>query len=364
MKKILFILSSGKLSGGEKVALDIANGLKDDFNFIFYLPEEPQKEFLEYLSDFEVYFTKDKSIFKISRNLKEIINKKNPDIVVCHGTRSSIYLKKLLFSLKKNFTFIYVLHGIHFIRRKFPLNYIFLFWEIFTNRIFVDRLVCVGEDDFNLAKKLKLINENKLTLIENGIDISGYQNIYYGFLKEKFNLNNKKVLITICRLHYQKDVKTLIKAINLLREKNLILFIIGDGPDRKELEKLVNDLNLNDKIKFLGFQKKVREILKDADIFILSTRWEGLPIVILEAWASKVPVIASNVYGIKSLIESWKNGLLFEFNNEKDLAEKIKILIKNKELKEKLVNGGYLKIKTEYNLSKMIKRYEKLFRLL
>jgi glycosyltransferase involved in cell wall biosynthesis len=364
MKKILFILSIGKLSGGEKVALDIANGLKNDFDFIFYLPEEPQKEFLEFLNGFKVYFAKDNSIFKISKNLKETIIKENPNIIVCHGTRSSIYLKIILFSLKKKFKFIYVLHGIHFIRRKFPFNYIFLFWEIFTNRIFVDKLVCIGKDDLDLSKRLKLINEKKVVMIENGINVEEYQNIPEGFLRKKFNLQNKKIFLTICRLHYPKDVKTLIKSINLLKDEDLVLFIVGDGPDRKELEELVNNLNLQEKIKFLGFQKEVKGIIKDAGIFILSTRWEGLPIIILEAWASKVPVVASNVHGIKGLIENEKDGLFFEFGNEKDLAEKIKILLKDEKLKEKLINNGYLKVKAEYNLNKMVEGYKTLFNLL
>jgi len=236
-----------------------------------------------------------------------------------------------------------------------------LVWEIFTNRIFVDYLICVGKDDYVLAKKLKLLSLNKLKLIENGINVEEFENIERGFLRNKFGLKDQKILVTICRLHYQKDVKTLIKAVNLLRNENLILFIVGDGPDRKNLEKLVDDLNLKGKVKFLGFQKEVKKILKDSDIFILSTRWEGLPIVVLEAWVSKVPVIVSNVHGIKSLIRDKEDGLLFEFGNEKNLAEKIKTLIENEELKEKLMNNGYLKVKNEYNLNKTIKQYKKLF---
>ncbi len=361
MKKILFILSSGKLSGGEKVALDIAKGLKDKFKFLFYLPEKPQEEFFELLNKFQVYFLKDNKVFKICKNLKKVIKEENPQIVVCHGIRSSIYLKISLFYFKKNFKFIYVLHGIHFIRKKFPLNYIFLFWEIITNRIFVDILVCVGKDDFDLAKKLKLINEKKLLLIENGINILEYEYISQGFLRNKFELNNNKILITICRLHYQKDVKTLIKAIDLLREENIVLFVVGDGPDRKILEKLVDDLKLQTKVKFLGFQKEIKEILKDADIFILSTRWEGLPLVILEAWALKIPIIASNVHGIKSLIRDKEDGLLFEFGNEKDLAEKIKFLIGSEELKSKIIKNGFMKLKENFNINVMIEKYNLIF---
>ncbi len=361
MKKILFVLSSGKLSGGEKVAIDIAKRLKNDFEFIFYLPEEPQKEFLEVLKDFKIYFAKNENFLKIYKHLKIVIEKENPENVVCHGIRSSIYLKFLLLFFRKKFKFIYVLHGIHFIRRKFPLNFLFLIWEILTNRMFVDTLICVGKDDFNLVKKLKLIDIKKLILIENGIDIEEFVNIEKGFLRKGFNLYNEKILLTICRLHYQKDVKTLVKAVNLLKNEEIVLFIVGDGPDRKNLEELVNNLRLKNKIKFLGFQKEVKKVLKDSDIFILSTRWEGLPLVILEAWATKVPVIGSNVHGIKSLIKDGEDGLLFKFGDEKDLAEKIKFLLREEELTKRLVENGFLKVTKEFNIKRMINQYRLLF---
>jgi glycosyltransferase involved in cell wall biosynthesis len=361
MKKVLFILSSGKLSGGEKVALDIANGLKNDFEFIFYLPEKPQNELLESLKDFKIYFTENKNIFKISKNLKQVIGNEKPNIIVCHGTRGAIYLKVVLLFSKKTFKFIYVLHGLHFFFRKFPFNLILLIWEILTNKIFVDKLVCVGRDDYNLAKKLKLINSEKLILIENGINIEDLECIEKNFLRTRFGLYDKKILLTICRLHPQKDVRTLIQAINLLRNENLVLFIVGDGPDRKKLEKLVDNLNLQNKVKFLGFQREVKKILKDADIFILSTRWEGLPLVILEAWASKVPVIASNVHGIKSLIKNNEDGLLFKTGDEKDLANKIKILIEDNRLRKKIIEAAFFRVKNEFNLNRMIEKYKNLF---
>jgi glycosyltransferase involved in cell wall biosynthesis len=362
MKKFLLVLSSGKFSGGEKVALDIAKGLENDFKFIFFLPEKPQKEFSEYLKDFKIYFPEEDKFFSIIKKLQEVINLEKPGLVHSHGIRASIFLKlAILLNFKKTFRFVYTLHGIHFVHRKFPWNFIFLLWEFITNRIFVDNLICVGKDDFDLAKKLKLIKKNKTSLIENGIKIEDYNNLKSGFLRNKFKLKDKKILLTICRLHYPKDIKTLIKAINLIRNSDLILYIIGDGPDRRSLEEMVRKLNLQDKVQLLGFQKEVKELLNDSDIFILSSRWEGLPIVILEAWASKVPVIASNVHGIKGLIQNNKDGLLFEFGNEKDLTEKIKFLLENRELQKQLIENGFSRVQKEYNLDKMVEQYKNLY---
>ena len=363
MNKILFILSSNYLSGGEKVALDIALGLKNEFEFIFYLPQEPTKEFKGLLKDFKIFYPENNKIKNICEGIKKFVKKENPKIIVAHGTRAAFYfkisiLKFLIF--KKNFKFVYVLHGIHFVRYKFPKNLFFYFWEIITNWFLVDFLICVGKDDFNLAKKLKL-NKNIL-LIENGINYKDYENIASGSLRKEFNLDrNTIILTTICRLHHPKDVATIIKAMNLIRDKNVVLFIIGDGPDREELENLTKNLNLENKIKFLGYRTDVKEILADTDIFILSSKWEGLPIVILEAWASKKPVIASNVHGISGLVEDKNDGLLFQLGNEKNLCEKIKTLIEDENLRTQLSKNGYEKVKEFYNKEKMIKNYKVLF---
>lgn len=364
-KSILFILSSEKLSGGEKIALNIAKGLKNEFDFIFFLPQKPQKEFEEELKDFKIYFPEKKSFLEIIKSLKKIIFDFQFSSIHVHGTRASIFLKLVLFlTLRKDFKFIYTLHGIHFIRRRLPINLIFLIWEIITNCLFVDYLICVGKDDYDLANKLKLIKKNKLFLIENGINLQEYQNIESEFLRKNFNLQDEIIITTVCRLHYPKDVETLIKSINLLRNENIILFIVGDGPDMKKLKNLVEKLKLENKIIFLGFKKEVKEILQDSDIFVLSTRWEGLPLVILEAWAMKKPVIASAVHGIKGLIKDEENGILFNFGDPEDLKDKILLLLKDQNLKTKIAENGFKLVQEKYNIENMIVKYKKLFRLI
>lgn len=361
--KILFILSSNYLSGGEKVALDIVENLKEEFEFIFYLPKEPTNEFKEPLKNFKIFYPENYGVKNIIKNIQEVIKNEKPRIVVAHGIRSAFYLKLSFFRFfifQKKFKFIYILHGIHFTRYKFPKNLFFYFWELITNWLFVDFLICVGRDDFKIAKKLRL-NKN-IILIENGINYKEYENVQRGKLRKEFGLDEDVIILTtICRLHYQKDIETLIKAMNSLKNEKAALFVIGDGPDKKKLEDLTKKINLEDKIKFLGYRTDVKEILADSDIFILSTRWEGLPIVILEAWASKKPVIASNVRGVRSLIEDKEDGLLFRLKNERDLFLKIKTLVENESFRKELAKNGYEKVSEFYNKERMIKNYKDLF---
>lgn len=362
MKKILFLLSSKLLSGGEKVALDIAKGLKDNFEFIFLIPKEPEKVLKESLEGFKIYFPLKRGFLNLIREIKRIIDLEKPDIIHAHGIRAATFLKiSLLFFIKKDFKFFYTLQGIHFLHYGFPIKFLFTVWEILTNSFFVDFLICVGDNDLNSARKLKLTSNKRLVLIENGICLDEYENYESGKIRGELKIKNRFILTTICRLHPQKDVYSLIKAIDLLRDEDLILLIAGDGPEKARLENLVKSLHLEDKIKFLGYRKDIKEILSDSDIFILSTKWEGLPIVILEAWAMKKPVIASAVDGIKGMIRDGENGILFKMGDEKDLSNRIRLLLSDEELWNRISQNGFNEVKSRYNMERMIRNYEKLY---
>lgn len=356
--KILFVQGTEKISGGERIALDIANNLRNDFESVFFLPQKPTEEALGFYKEFNPHYPKKIGFREVIKELINVINLIKPDIIHAQGTRAAFFIKLAYLVRSKKERFIYTLHGIHFIHKTFPFNRLFLIFERLTNKL-ADTLICVGEDDFNLAKKLRLIKEEKLILIKNGIDFKKFESIEKGFLREKFNIKNEIIITTACRLHYQKDVETLIRSINLLRNYPLIFFIVGDGPERKKLEILTKNFGLENKVKFLGFQKEVEKILADSDIFVLSTKWEGLPLVILEALALKKPVIGSAVGGVKELIKDNLNGFLFQLGSEKELAQKIRILIGDENLRKKFGENGFNPIKENYNLQEMINGYSK-----
>ena len=107
------------------------------------------------------------------------------------------------------------------------------------------------------------------------------------------------------------------------------------------LKNLVDDLNLSEEINFLGNRDDIPELLSHSDLFVLPSRFEGMPVALLEAMAAGLPVIASNISGSAELIEHGKNGLLFESENHIDLAEKILFLYNNREEMKRLAQNGY-----------------------
>ena len=167
-------------------------------------------------------------------------------------------------------------------------------------------------------------------------------------IKINFNFfNNKKKelkIINIGRLTDQKDQLTLLKSIKILKEKKVIfkLLIMGRGVERKNLLNYINENNLHKDIKIISFHENPFPILKKADLFVLSSKYEGLPNVLLEAALLKKFIISSNCpTGPKEILLNGKGGFLFEVGNYKQLSKKIIFYSNNSQLLKKKINYSF-----------------------
>jgi glycosyltransferase involved in cell wall biosynthesis len=147
----------------------------------------------------------------------------------------------------------------------------------------------------------------------------------------------------------------------ILKDEKISCLLAGKGSEKKNLEKQVEKNNLLNKFMFLGVVDAVPEFLSKLDMFVLPSRWEGFGLVILEAGASKLPVVASDVDGIKEIIRNNHNGLLFKAGDADDLARKIKELIDDKQKRERLAKELYKNTRDNFSIDKMVKKYEKIY---
>lgn len=148
-----------------------------------------------------------------------------------------------------------------------------------------------------------------------------------------------KIIVSVGRLAYQKGYDNLIKAFKILNGKypDYKLVIYGDDDERNKLEDLVNELNLKDKVFLPGKLSNVMEKVSEADIFVMSSRYEGFPNALLEAMAIGMPCISTNcVAGPSDIIINNYNGILVEVDNIKQLSEKIIYLIEHPQIKKRL----------------------------
>jgi len=126
--------------------------------------------------------------------------------------------------------------------------------------------------------------------------------------------------------------------------------ILGDGSKRVYLENLSKQLGVDDEIVFLGVQKDVQSFMASSKVFVLPSRWEGLPMVILEAMANRMPIITTPVGGIAEVIEDGASGILVEPENPEALADKIYELLSSEKLQRSISENAFKKVKEEYSI--------------
>lgn len=186
----------------------------------------------------------------------------------------------------------------------------------------------------NLIEKKMNLTKDKIVVIYNGIEPDTIKNVgRHAKLKEldMQNSENHILIGTSGRLHKEKGILYLIEAFRLVKNhhENVKCIIVGDGPQRDELELRIKDLGLENDVCLLGFRPDSIDIISILDIFVLSSPYEGMPNAILEAMACGRKIVATAVGGINELIENNVSGLTVEKNNPADLADAILFMINN-----------------------------------
>ena len=200
--------------------------------------------------------------------------------------------------------------------------------------------------------------EEKTKLIPNGINIHRFAD----YIKK--NNNSDKIIIgSIGRLSQQKNYQLLIRALSLVENRNFKLLIAGEGPLEGELKKLALELKLENQIEFWGETKDIGLFLSSLDFFVLTSKWEGLGIVLLEAGLMSLPVLASNTGGIPDIIKNNKTGMLFNNDDPDDLLVKLNYFLDSKNREELSNLGSSLKsfVVDNFSLTRTAEEYQKVY---
>lgn len=340
------ILMSGTIFNNNKFATN-----KDGINLI-KIPYIPGR----YIPVLRLFL--DELFFNISAFLWLVRNNKNYNLIHLQGRSGFFYS---LFPQKTPHITTY--HGLVSKENKsinsdnLTLQYkLFYYISKFIEKVTLKKsknLIVVSE---SLKEDIIEISDNnkQFTLIPNGVNIP-----------EIFeNIHPKMNLITfVGRVEKTKGVKDLIDAIENIDE-NIKCAIIGDGEYKKEISEYVNSNNkLKDKVWFLGSlaSEEVSKWIHVSKVVVLPSYYETQGIVLLEANAHKKPVIASNINGINEIIQDGVNGLLFEKGNSVDLTSKIKQILNDTELANKLGEKGYEIVKKEFAWENIVVETEKVY---
>ena len=209
---------------------------------------------------------------------------------------------------------------------------------------------------------LSSFNINKeIQVVPNFIDSNLYKYKIDEDLRRSFVSKEEKLIIHISNFRKVKRVQDVLKVFAKIREKiPSKLLLIGDGPERLEMEQLCRNLNLCESIRFIGKLKAVEKILSVSDLFLLPSATESFGLVALEAMASKVPVISSNSGGLPEVNIDGKTGFLLDVKDVNAMAEKAIYLLKNQELLEEFKQNSYVHA-MGFDLPNILPLYEKIY---
>ncbi len=192
----------------------------------------------------------------------------------------------------------------------------------------------------------------------NGIDVDEFASATALDRASVFSVpETTPVVLTVGRLENQKDHETLIRAISGVR--NVHLAIVGTGCNLGKLQLLADTLGVSERVQFLGIRRDVPHLLKTADIYVQSSRWEGFGIAALEAMASGLPVVASDVPGLAEVVG--EGGLLFPPGDHERLAECLNLLIASRTLWQRMSHAGKRRSQ-EFSIARTRDCYEELYR--
>lgn len=213
-----------------------------------------------------------------------------------------------------------------------------------------DKVICISEiAETKLRSYLGLAAPNICT-INNGVDVEAFRSASpSGTLK-----TNRFTVVMVAGFREAKDQDTLIRAFKRLPKEDFELWLVGDGVRRERLESLVVSLRLSDQVRFLGQRTDVANILKAADVVVMSSHWEGLSLSNIEGMSVGKPFIASDVEGLHEMTQG--AGLLFPHGDDEALVKLIMKLHDDKSLYQDVADACYTKAQ-QYDISRMVEGY-------
>ena len=225
------------------------------------------------------------------------------------------------------------------------------------------RVVGVSDDTTHNLRRYEKIPESKLATIPNGIELQPVRTAAARLRQELGILPETTIIGTAGRLTHQKGMEFLIQAAGLLEPRfpDLTVLIVGEGPEQSALQEMVRSAGLQDRVRLLGLRMDIPDLLALFDIYALPSRWEGLPMAILEAMASSLPIVGSDVGGVPTAVREGVNGLLVPPEDPVALAGALAKLLNDPQLRKRMGEAGRKRYEASFTARQMTRRYERLY---
>ncbi|PEQ95859.1 glycosyltransferase family 1 protein [Bacillus sp. AFS006103] len=292
----------------------------------------------------------ERSPFKIGnikayRELKKIILSNDFALVHCHTPMGGVVTRLVTKTKRKTGTKVaYTAHGFHFFKGASLINWMIYYpIEKWLSK-YTDCLITINEEDYQRALNRRF-QANLIRKVNGvGVDLRTFCPVAPGeksLLRKENNLHDDDFILVYCaELNHNKHQDLLINTVNLLKDKipNLKLLLAGEGSLKEYYKEQVENFGLVDKIQFLGYRKDMPHIFKLADVAVSASRREGLPVNIMEAMATGLPLVVSNCRGNRDLVVDGQNGYVIGVDDAEGFANALEGLNVSIEKRRELGN--------------------------
>ncbi len=298
------------------------------------------------------------AIFKIFK----IVKIAKPEIIHAHLSLSEIIVTLLKLIFRLDFKMVISKHLDSFLLEGSRGQ------NKFFSGLFLERIIFYVSDHVIFISK----NVQSYFLSKIKVALEKKSVIYYGINKKNFIMkndsknkkikfnreNNQKVILNIARHTVQKKIDLLIRGFAEYQKinKNSKLILVGSGAETKKLKLLADELKIKSKIHWINYTNNAFDLFKISDVFCLTSRYEGLGLVLLESLISGVPVITMKSSAMKEVVKNNHSGLLLSKNcNPQSLSIALNKVLNDEKFRKKIIKNGYVRLSQKFNTNKMLK---------
>ncbi len=362
--KVLFVTGALSFGGLERIVINLCRHLDPERFKAVVVCLKSRGELAVELEEAGVHVisleANLKRVFKYINwiRLAQVIRSQRPAVIHTHNT-AALLDTALAYAIAPGFAWVHTDHN-----RAFPDRMRYMVAERLAS-LLIYRMVAVSQENRDNLIHYEKINRHKLTVISNGIDKAQFNlSIDVDRLKMQLDLAKFDFLIgTVSVLREEKGLRFLIAASTAVLQKypQTGFIIVGGGPLREQLENRCKELDVHPNFRFLGSRKDIPDLLKLFDIYVLPSLWEGLPVSLLEAMASRKCILASEVGGIPLAVRNGKDGVLIPPQNESLLADNLLTLRENASLRSQYAQSAYQRFEENFTVGGMVNKYQQIY---
>ena len=351
-RKILFAITRGDTGGAQNHVRDLLEGLGDSFDLTLAVGEEGPLTQCAHKLGVRVYLIPAliRSVsphhdLRALLDLRALIRSTDPDLVHTHSTKAGL-LGRIAATLSR-VPSIFTAHGWAFEEGVPPLQKLVAIPSEWLAARCCNRIITVCEAGYSLARKYRIASAGKMEVIYNGIPDAKP--------RARPAEGSPPVIVMVARFSRQKDQSVVLRAVAKLQLDFRLVFV-GDGPTRASVESEARSSGLKSRVDFLGDRADVPTLLANSQVFALGTNWEGLPISILEAMRAGLPVVASDVGGVREQVVDGETGFVVTKGDAALMGERLSRLVTQPQLRAQMGSAGRRRFERMFSVAGMLEK--------